>query len=222
MSSKRSARQFVSLGETAQSTTSLFVQNHTSPEHLLAQVDNLFQRGDLHQAHHLIECIVDNNNPLVGTADLFVLHAKTFIELYGFNVHAQCSIQQALLLEPGHTEAMKLQRLGDLHEEFRDGMYAQAQDSLREFIKSEPENIYARYLLAYNLFWKNGTQAEATELLEACVRLRPSFLRAWLCLAMAYKRGQQIEKAEEAFQECLSIDRDPTNLEFDKNHLQSI
>lgn len=222
MSSRRSARQFTNFGETTTSTTSLFVQNHTSPEHLLAQVETLFFRGDLHQTHHLIECIVENNNALVGSADLFVTHAKVFIELYGFNVHAQCSVEQALLLEPEHAEALKLKTLSRLHEEFRDGLYTQAETELRELIKSEPENIYAQYLLAYHLFWKNGAQTEALDLLETSVRQRPSFLRAWLCLAMAYKRGHQSEKAEDAFQECLALDKDPVNLEFYKNHLQSI
>jgi tetratricopeptide (TPR) repeat protein len=223
MGFKRSARQFVNTNDSADNcTTSLFVQNHTSPEHLLAQVEGLFHRGDIHQASHLIECIIDSNNALVSSADLFVLHAKTFIEQHGFSVHAQCSIQQALLLEPQHEEALRLQTLSKLHEEFRDGLYTQAQESIRAFLVENPQDVYARYLLAYNLFWKNGAQTEALELLEKCVKARPSFLRAWLCLAMAYKKSQDFAKADDAFQECLGLDRNPNNLDFYKNHLQSI
>lgn len=222
MSFKKSARPLVDVGEQSKnSTTSLFVQNHTSPKHLMEQLETLFVRGELHQADHLIECIIDSNNPLVSTAELFVLHAKTLIEMNGFTVEAQCAIQQALLLEPQYAEAIELQTLSQLHEEFRDGLYEQAQASLRQFMATS-ESIYASYVLGYHLFWKNGSEAEATELLEACVRERPSFLKAWLCLAMSYKKNKDFIKAEDAFQECLNRDQNPTNLEFYKNHLQSI
>jgi tetratricopeptide (TPR) repeat protein len=223
MGFKRSANQFVNTNEASTGcTTSLFVQNHTSPQHLLQQVEALVSRGEIHQASYLIDCIIDNNNALVSSADLFVLHAKIYIEQFGFSVHAQCAIQQALLLEPNHGDALRLQTLSNLHEEFRDGLYTQAQESVREFLKTNPDNVYATYLLAYNMFWKNGAESEAVELLEKCVKARPSFLRAWLCVAMAYKKNQNFEKAEDAFQECLGLDKNPSNSDFYKNHLQSI
>lgn len=221
--SRKSARQFINIRENTQnSTTALFVQNHTSPKHLLAQVETLFDRGELHPAKDLVECIIDNNNALVSSADLFVLHAKIFIELCGFNVDAQCAVQQALLLEPQNAEALKFEVLANIHEDFRDGLYEQGENSVREVLAADTDSTYGRFLLGYHMFWKNGSQTEAVELLEKCVQKRPSFLRAWLCLAMAYKKNQELAKAEKAFQECLAIDANPTNLDFYKNHLQSI
>jgi len=223
MSTNKNARQFVDVNSKTQtSTTSMFIRNHSNPEHLLAQVEALFVQGQIHEASHVVECIIDNNNALVSSPDLFTLHAKIFIELFGFNVHAQCSIQQALLLDPAHESALELQKLCDLHEDLRDGLYENAEDGLRRTLKNDPKNAYAQYILANHLFWKNGPEAEAIEMLENCVKSRPSFLRAWLCLAMAYKKNQNLAQAEGAFQECMGLDTNASNHEFYKKHLQSI
>lgn len=188
----------------------------------MAQVDVLFAQGHLHEANHVVECIIDHCNPLVASPELFTLHSKIFIELFGFNVHAQCSVQQALLLDHTHEEALALQQLGSLHEELRDGLYESAETGLRTFIAQHPHNPYAKYILANHLFWKNGPEAEAIELLEKCVKNRPSFLKAWLCLAMAYKKCQNSTAAETAFQECLELDINSSNKEFYQKHLQSL
>lgn len=200
----------------------MFIRNHTSPEQLLSQVKVLFAQGQLHEAHHIVECIVDNFNPLIASADLFTLHAKIYIELFGFNVHAQCAIEQALMIEPNHEEALGLKKLSSLHEELRDGLYDTAEESLRRLIESEPLNVYAKYVLANHFFWKNGPQSEAVILLESAVKQRPTFLKSWLCLAMAYKKSQEMTKAEMAFQECLELDTNVSNQEFYKKHLQSL
>lgn len=223
MSSKKTARQFVDFNtKTQNSTTALFIKNHTNPAQLLSQIQALFAQGQLHEANHVIECIIDNNNALLASADLFTLQAKIFIELSGFNVHAQCAIQQALLLEPLHEEALQLDKICALHEELRDGLYENAEASLRTTLAADSKSVYAMYVLANHLFWKNGPEAEATQLLEKCVKNRPSFLKAWLCLAMAYKKGQDFSKAENAFQECLGLDVNSSNKEFYKKHLQSL
>jgi predicted Zn-dependent protease len=223
MSSKKSARQFAETKtQTQNSTTSLFIKNHTSPEQLLAQIEVLFDQGHLHEANHAVECIIDHYNPLISSADLFTLHAKIYIELFGFNVHAQSSIQQALLLEPNHEEAIALQKVSALHEELRDGLYESAEEGLRSFISTHTENTYAMYVLANHLFWKNGPEVEAVELLEKVVKNRPSFLKAWLSLAMAYKKCLRPVKAEAAFLECLGLDINASNKEMYQKHLQSL
>ncbi len=223
MSTRKSARQFVDTSNQGQnSTTSLFIKNHTSPTQLLSQVRMLFAEGHLHEAQHVMECIIDNYNPLISSADLFVLNAKVDIELHGFNVHAKCALQQALLLEPQHEEALKLSAVSQHHDELRDGLYETATEALRKQLQQDPNDVYAMYVLANHLFWKNGPEQEATSLLEKAVKLRPSFLKAWLCLAMAYKKAQDLGKAEGAFQECLSLDTNATNQEFYKKHLQSL
>lgn len=223
MSSKKTARYYAEPNSKIQnSTTSLFIRNHTSPDQLLSQVQVLFAQGHTLEAGHVVECILDHYNPLISSSDLFSLHAKVFIELQGFNVHAQCAIQQALMLDPAHEESLALQELANLHEELRDGLYESAETALRELIAKEPKNIYARFILGSHLFWKNGREEEVIELLEGAVKTRPSFLKAWQCLAMAYKKSQAFEKAEMAFQECLALDTDSQNQDFYTKHLQSL
>jgi len=200
----------------------MFIKHHTSPEQLLFQVKALFEQGHLHEAHHVIECIIENGNPLIASADLFALHAKIYVELFGFNVHAQCAIQQSLMLDPSNEEALALQKLSAVHEELRDGLYETGTAKLETLLAAEPGNAYAMYLLANQLFWKNGPETKAIALFEKSVKLRPSFLKSWLGLAMAYKKNQESAKAEDAFQECLALDINLLNQEFYKKHLQSL
>lgn len=222
MSYKKTARQIYTADLGDDSTTSIFVKNHQSPSHLLEQVVTLYVRGHIHETLHLISCIIDNNNALVNSADLFVINAKALIELQGFSIDAQCALEQALLLEPDHERAKALKELCSMHEALRDGIYETTEAQLRKHLTEKPKDPYASYILGYHLFWKNGSAQEAVDLLEATVRNRPSFLKAWLCLGIAYKRNKDYGRAEEAFHECISLDNNEHNREYYRKHLQSL
>lgn len=222
MSYKPTARSVYAPPQESQSTTALFVRNHSCPEHLLDQLKTLYGRGHIEETIHLIECIVRNENPLISSADLFVLHAKALIEVQGFSVDALCALKQATLLEPENKDANELEMLCGIHELLQDGLYEKAVSGLKAIMESHPENMIAVYMLGHHLFWKSGNQAYATELLEKAVSMRPSFLKAWVSLGMAYKKNKCFEQADEAFTQCLDLDQNEANHEYYKKHQQSL
>ncbi|MBY0314398.1 MAG: hypothetical protein K2Q26_02685 [Bdellovibrionales bacterium] len=221
--SSRGARQLFNSTEDRQgSTTSLFVKNHKNPDHLLSQIEALYLQNQTAEVLHLIDCVIENNSDLLNTPELFVLHAKALIEFHGFGYTAESQLSQALILDPQASSATELQNLFALHDELRDGLYASCEEKLGELLKKDPKNAFALFLLGNHLLWKTGSTQEAIQHLEKAVELRPSFLKAWVSLAMAYKKNHLFVMAEQAFQECISLDPNPNQQSFYKTHLQAL
>ena len=73
MNTRRSARHLLVLGESeTESTVSLFIKNHTSPEHLLQQIEGLAHSGQNFEAQALCEHIINAEHILIRSADFFV------------------------------------------------------------------------------------------------------------------------------------------------------
>lgn len=221
--SSRGARQlFNGVDDRQGSTTSLFVKKHKNPEHLLSQIEALYLQKQTAEVLHLIDCVIENNSDLLNQPELFVVHAKTLIELHGFGFPAESQLAQALILNPQSAMAVDLQRLFAINDELRDGLYVSGEEKLGQILKEDPKNALALFLLGNHLLWKTGSTQEAIQHLEKAVELRPSFLKAWVSLAMAYKKNHLFVMAEQAFQQCLSLDPNPQQQNFYKTHLQAL
>ncbi len=220
--SRKSARHFVDIDiENKQSTMALFIKNHKNPEQLFRQVERLYNSGEVQEASHVCQSIVDEYHPLIQNTNFFVLQAKILFEV-GDDLGARACTSQALLLESDHDGALEMQELLNAQEDLRDGLYEQGEITLRQLLSEKPMNAYATYLLAHHLLWKNGPEVEALKYFEQSLQLRPRFLRARLGQALAYKKVRDFAKAEAAFAECLRIDSSVENHDFYKRNLQNI
>ena len=92
---------------------------------------------------------------------------------------------------------------------------------LRAVLRRSPQNIHASFILGTHLFWTEEDRNRAIPLLEACVRLRPNFLRAWACLGALYKQNGDTQLSQSAFRKCIALETNPVMLEFFTNQLQA-
>lgn len=76
------------------------------------------------------------------------------------------------------------------------------------------EFIQAHFILGTRLFWVDGESVMAIPHLETCVRLHPSFLRAWGCLGAIYKKLGNTQLAKMAFEKCAGIETNSTMKEY--------
>jgi tetratricopeptide (TPR) repeat protein len=223
MSTRRSARHlFVSGDGEETNTISLFVKNHTSPEHLLQQIEGLAHSGQTHEAQALCENIINAEHALLRSSAFFVLHAKILFELYGNSQKTAAAIRQALLVDPICSSALEFDAVLKSQGLLQDGLYAAGEASLRELLALHPLNAYAAFALAQHLLWKNGPENEAILWFEHCLQLRPRFLTAQLGLAYAYKKVRNFAKADLCFKECIRLDRNTENHPLYKQHLQNL
>lgn len=199
----------------------LFIKNHTNPDQLFRQIEKLYTAGEVQEASHVCQCIVDEYHPLIQNPDFFVLQSKILFEVCD-DLGARASLSQALLLDSTHAIALEMQMTLNAQEDLRDGLYEQGEQILRQMVIERPFNAYAPYLLAHHLLWKNGPEAEALQFFEQSLQLRPRFLRARLGQALAYKKIRDFTNAEAAFAECLRIDSNLENHELYKRNLQNI
>ncbi len=227
MNTRRSARHLLVLGESeTASTVSLFIKNHTSPEHLLQQIEGLAHSGQNFEAQALCEHIINAEHILIRSADFFVLQAKILFEMPNeigrASERAQAAVRQALLIDPINASALEFDALLKSQSLLRDGLYADGEKALRDLLTLQPLNAYASYVLAQHLLWKNGPENEAILWFEHSLQLRPRFLAARLGLAHAYKKVRNFAKADVCFKECIKLDRNPDNHSIYKQHLQNL
>lgn len=223
MGTRRGARQlFGSEDYRKDSTTSLFIKKHKNPEQLLSQIESLYLQSQIKEVIHLIECVIDNNSDLLSNPDIFVLYSKALIEFQGLTHQSESALYQAQLLNKNSATVLELQNLFALNEELRDGLYSSAEEKLNTLLQKDPKNGIALFMLGSHLLWKTERTSTAVELLEKATKLRPHFLKAWVHLAMAYKKNHLLALADQAFQECIALDPNPNQHHFYKTHLQAL
>lgn len=223
MSSRRGARQLLNVREyRPDSTMSLFVKNHKNPDQLLNQIEALYLQNQITESVHLMECVIENNSELLNSARFFFLYSQALVELQGFSSQAESALHQSFLMDRNDRKAQEFQSLFDLNNDLRDGLYSSAEEKLRTLLSHDPKNAMVLFLLGSHLFWKTENTAEAIAFLEKAVDLRPAFLKAWVHLAMAYKKSLLFVLADQAFQECLNLDPNPNQHNFYKTHLQAL
>lgn len=222
MSYRTNARQVIIDDQVSEPSTMVFVRNHKSPDHLIEQLQTLYYLGHVEEFLHLADCVLEVQNPLVGESSFFETYAKALVEIQGFSTETHCAVNQAMMLNAQSVPAMKLHTLCLWKEMLKDGLYSEVETTIEAHLVKEPQDLLAAYLLAHHLFWKNRNEERAIELLESIVERRPSFLKAWLDLGMAYKKSRKSEKAQNAFKTCLDLDTNEQNCEQYERHLQSL
>ena len=223
MSIRRTARHLLVSGESeTASTVSLFIKNHTSPEHLLQQIEGLAHSGQNFEAQTLCEHIINAEHILIRSADFFVLQAKILFEMDGGRKQSEAAIRQALLVDPINPSALEFDAVLKSQSLLLDGMYSDGEATLRQLLSLHPLNPYASYVLAQHLLWKNGPENECILWFEHSLNLRPRFLAARLGLAYAYKKVRNLAKADACFKECIKLDRNPENHPLYKQQLQNL
>lgn len=199
---------------------SYFVRHHRDPEQLFVQMHALFASGQLREVIALTQCIINEYNENIQNADFFILAAQAEIQLHGFSKTVDSYLRQALKVAPFNDVALAFFKLSSACLDLKDGLYDKGEDVLRECLSVSSLRPYACFFLGHHLFWKNGSLSEAISLLEEAVSLRDGFLKAWVDLAMAYKRSGEREKANGALQKCLKIDREPLRRAFYERHIE--
>lgn len=199
---------------------SFFVRNHRDSEQLFTQIRALHASGQLFEVSTLVQCIIDEYNDNIQNVDFFILAAQVEIELHGFTPKVDQLIRQALKLAPFNDVALAYFKMTSACIDLKDGLYDKGEATLRACLTNSSLRPYAGFLLAHHLFWKTGEVSEATELLEEATRERESFLKAWVDLALSYKRQGERVKANYALQRCLKIDREPTRRSFYERHIE--
>jgi tetratricopeptide (TPR) repeat protein len=82
--------------------------------------------------------------------------------------------------------------------------FAEAERSLLDVIKLEPDYAPASYLLGYVKI-QRGEFAEAEALLKRCLQLDRKHARGWFLLALLHVRQQRLDEAAEAYRRLVAL-----------------
>jgi hypothetical protein len=109
-------------------------------------------------------------------------------------------------------------------EHFSHKNYIMAIPIYRYFVKKEPDNLKARYRLAYCLVHTRINRPEAIPVLEKLVKEKEGAnnLDYWMLLAKAYFLNNEIEKAEKAYNKCLELKPGKSDEKFIRRQLKYV
>jgi len=101
-------------------------------------------------------------------------------------------------------------RLSELVAKHRAGDYAAAEKGYREHLRELPEDATALHFLGL-LRTQQGQCDEGIELMDAAVRLDPSYVDAWSNLGIAFFKQRDLDRAEKCCRKALELAPDFAN-----------
>ena len=139
-----------------------------------------------------------------------LLFAKILIDTEAPTSHIKSILAEAHLAAPDNTEVLEYIDLMDAKGFLKKGIDDPGELMLQSLLRRSPNNIHALFLMGTHLFWEEESPALALPYLETCVRLSPTFLRAWGCLGVIYQKIKNPQLASRAFAKCAELEMDPT------------
>lgn len=203
-------------------TARSFLKRHSNPKALLAQLKQLYRRGEYVTCEDLIQLIVRESHDLADDPELYLLRAQLAFCQNENEEEMLDWIQQATWCTKAENHAVEawcflVRALKDL----KDGDYSSAEELLKMLVAQEDVGTVAQYYLAYHYFWKNIDLEQSLFLLEELCHQNKELVKAWSCLGFVYNRLGLQQKAQMAFSHCLQHETNPEKIELYKQQLVS-
>lgn len=183
-------------------------QNHSSDRFV-----KLYQDGKLEQALSLGDEMYRAQPDLKKDLMFVMTFAKTLIESEAPSSKTRSLLAAAHLENPENKDVLDYIELIEAKNILKKGEDS-GETMLRNLIRRSPQNIHAQFILGAHLFWVEENALMAIPHLETSVRLHPNFLRAWGCLAVAYRKIGNTQLAQSAFRKCAEIETDQRMKDF--------
>ena len=202
-------------------TARSFLQRHADPKSLLGQIERLFELGDSTQCLGLIQLLFEERHVLSESPKLLSLRAKIAFEESDSIDECRDWVEQ-IRLNNGRTPVLKSwNKLLEGTQLLREGDYGTGSKILSSILDDSLVGLYSTYILAHHLFWKENNIEGALAYLKLITKERPYFVKAWACLGFVYNRLGNKTLSQEAFNQCLQLERNPTKIAFYKQQLAS-
>jgi putative PEP-CTERM system TPR-repeat lipoprotein len=144
----------------------------------------------------------------IAPASVLVAYTQALLDFsQGKNADAQVSLQKVLRAAPEHMPTVLLAgalclNLGSLH---------QAEHHLRHYLEKNPNNVYARKMLAQTLL-RSGHSPDALEVLSPALADSQQDGQLLALAGESYMQARNFNKAEEFFEKASALDPKAANL----------
>ena len=176
----------------------------------LAAIEKYFIEGKLDQALILATNFEKEIIELKKNRDFLLLYSRILIETEAPACKIRAVLNLALLQNPCDQDALDYLLIIDAKLNFTPELNDSGEIELNKLIKRRHDLDLAYFVLGAHLFWVQGDTLSSIRHLDAAVRLRPNFLRAWGCLGSIYKKIGNIPLANNAFEKCLKLETEPS------------
>ena len=187
----------------------------------IPQIQSLYDEGKLDQALSLAATLEKKDPVSLENANFVLLYIKTLIEVDAPSSKTKSLLNQALVTNPSHPDLLEYLEVVEAESNLSRESGDDSEISLANIIRRSPKNVHALFLLGSHLFWVEKNPQRALRYLEACVRFRPSFIRAKACLAAVYKELNMADIATRLMDDCASKVSDSSTKQFFKNFVKS-
>lgn len=175
----------------------------------LKRIRQLFEQGYLEDSLASAAAAEKEGGKLAGEAGFLLTYAIILIEAEGPSSKIRALLTKANLTKPDSAEVIDYLELIEAKSRLARGVSDFGEQELRRILARSPSNPHALFTLGSHLYWVENQPDEAIRLLQKCVDKRPSFLRAWACLAAIHAKRGDVAPAQHALHKCLSLEKNP-------------
>ncbi len=175
----------------------------------LKRIRQLFEDGYLEDALINAASAEKENAKLASDLGFLLTYAKILLEAEGPSSKIRSLLTKASLLKPDMPEISEYLELIEAKSRLNREPNDFGEQNLRRILGHAPKNAHVLFTLASHLFWVESKPDEAVPLLQKCVDYRPTFLRAWACLAAIHAKRGDVAPAQQALHKCLALEKNP-------------
>lgn len=175
----------------------------------LKRIRQLFEDGYLEDALANAAAAEKENEKLASDLGFLLTYAKILIEAEGPSSKIRALLTKANLLKPDSPETIEYLELIEAKSRLNREPNDFGEQNLRRILGHAPKNPHVLFTLASHLYWVENNPDEALRLLQKCVDQRPTFLRAWACLAAIHAKRGDVAPAQYALYKCLALEKNP-------------
>lgn len=186
----------------------------------LALIEKYYREGKLQEALEMAAAAETQKPELCEKAEFSLLFAKILIEAEGPAGKIKGLLTKARFRDPDNAEVLDYLEIVEARSALTKEKNDLGEQLLRSLLRRSPGNVHALFLLGAHLFWVEQEPMTSLKLLESCVQLRPTFLRAWGCLGAIYSKIGNKPLALKAFQNCERMESDPLMKKFFQDQIK--
>lgn len=173
----------------------------------LRRLRTLFEEGKLEQAALLArEAIKSQNEKLSGNPEVLLICAQILFEIEAPLAELKSILAKASLLDPEHLGIQELLSLVEAKSAFNFRNNTEGKKLIEAILRKAPQNPHALFLLATYVNSRENNPTLAIVYLEKALQSRPSYLRAWACLASIAAQVGNTHVAEKALLKAMNLE----------------
>lgn len=154
---------------------------------VIVDIKKFFNDGRLEQALLLAKTLETQKSDALKSKEFALLYAQILFEADGPSTKIKSILNQALIDNSSDPQLLEYLEVAEAESNLSRNKDDAGEVALSNIIRRSPENAQALFLMGTHLFWVEKDAQRALKYLEQCVRLRPNFFTAKVCLIRVYK-----------------------------------